>query len=136
MPHKAETREFTPDAYPDFPSGSSTVDLETISLAKLLLDKDEGERDRVFSICKGRGFFYLDLAGHPEGDVIAASADKIGAIAEDVFKLPLEEKMKYRLQSGAGSLDGYKVVGETVTDKSGTPDTAEFFNVGKNESKF
>lgn len=30
--------------------------------------------------------------------------------------------------------DSYKKIGRTVTDKNKTPDTAEFFNVGKNDS--
>ncbi|KAI8626584.1 Clavaminate synthase-like protein [Xylariaceae sp. FL1651] len=136
MPHKEEahsTREFNPDQYPDFPSGFPTVQLETISLAKLLLGRDTAEHDRVFEACKGRGFFYLDLAGCEAGDRIAKGADEVAAVAEDVFALPLDEKMKYQLQGASGSLDGYKIAGGSVTDKAGTKDTAEFFNVGKNE---
>ncbi|KAI0397749.1 hypothetical protein F5Y17DRAFT_290574 [Xylariaceae sp. FL0594] len=135
MPHEEETREFTPETYPDFPHGFPTVDLETVSLSKLLGDADtsEEERERVFSICKGRGFFYLDLANHTDGDIISNGADTMGHVAEDIFRLPLEEKVKYRLQGKDGLLDGYKIVGATATDKDGTPDTAEFFNIGKNE---
>jgi isopenicillin N synthase-like dioxygenase len=135
MPHKEEVvdREFTPDRYEDFPDGFPTVELETISLAKL---QDAAEQDRVFEVCKGRGFFYLDLAGCEAGETIANGADEIAAVAEAVFKLPLEEKMTYRVKGGGGSLDGYKIAGETLADKSGARDTAEFFNVGKNESKF
>ncbi|KAI0532711.1 hypothetical protein GGR58DRAFT_522543 [Xylaria digitata] len=133
MPHKeaGPSREFTPDQYPDFPDGFPTIELETISLAKLLIDDDIVEQDRVFEICKGRGFFYLDLAGCEAGATIVKGANQAAAAAEDVFKLPLDEKMTYRLQGG--SLDGYKATGETHTDKAGTKDTAEFFNVGKNE---
>ncbi|KAI0967171.1 hypothetical protein F4678DRAFT_465711 [Xylaria arbuscula] len=133
MPHKEDSpgREFTPDVYPDFPAGFPTVELETISLAKLLANNDAAEQDRVFEVCKGRGFFYLELAGCEAGETIVKGANEIAATAEDVFKLPLEEKSKYRLL--AGSLDGYKLAGASVTDKAGTKDTAEFFNVGKNE---
>ncbi|KAI0451360.1 hypothetical protein F5B21DRAFT_487262 [Xylaria acuta] len=136
MPHKKESpgsQEFTPDQYPDFPDGFPTVQLETISLAKLLVGQDAAEQDRVFEICKGRGFFYLDLAGCEAGNTIAYGADQVVAVAEDVFKLPLEEKLTYQIVGGGGSLDGYKVAGGTVTDKTGTKDTAEFFNMGKNE---
>ncbi|GAP86937.1 putative clavaminate synthase-like protein [Rosellinia necatrix] len=136
MPHEesASDREFAPERHPAFPEGFPTVSLETISLAKLLADGgDAAEEGRVFEACRGRGFFYLELAGCGPGDVVAAGADRVAAVAEDVFKLPMEEKLSYRLQAGSGSLDGYKIAGETYTDKSGTPDTAEFFNVGKNE---
>ncbi|KAI1824055.1 hypothetical protein F4861DRAFT_548980 [Xylaria intraflava] len=132
MPHAKEP-EFTPDQYPAFPDGFRTVELETISLTKLLIDQDAAEQDRVFEACKGRGFFYLDLAGSEPGDTIVKGANRIAAVADDVFKLPLEEKLQYRLGTGSSSLDGYKRVGESYADKSGTPDTAEFFNVGKND---
>ncbi|KAI0399347.1 hypothetical protein F4802DRAFT_50492 [Xylaria palmicola] len=141
MPHKEDAprdQEFTPDAYPDFPAGFPTVELETISLAKLLQDQDQdqdaaAEQARVFEVCKGRGFFYLDLAGCEAGETVARGADRIAAVAEAVFKLPLEEKLNYQVQYGDGSLDGYKIAGQTVADKAGTKDTAEFFNVGKND---
>ncbi|KAI1336004.1 Clavaminate synthase-like protein [Xylariaceae sp. FL0016] len=131
MPHKETTREFTPAAYPEFPEGFPTVELQTISLAKLLSSAAEEEEGRVFEICKGRGFFYLDLAGCAPGAAIAEGAEAIARVGEDVFRLPMEEKVKYKLEGR--SLDGYKTAGATVTDKQGTPDTAEFFNVGKNE---
>ncbi|KAI1128978.1 Clavaminate synthase-like protein [Nemania abortiva] len=136
MPHREESpldREFNPDQYVDFPDGFPTVALETISLAKLLVDKDPAEEERVFEACKGRGFFYLELAGCEAGDTIVQGADRVAAVAEDVFKLPLEEKLTYQFSMGSGSLDGYKFAGATLADKSGTRDTAEFFNVGKNE---
>ncbi|KAK5633771.1 hypothetical protein RRF57_009486 [Xylaria bambusicola] len=131
MPHSESTREFAPETYPPFPDGLPTIELETISLAKILADSDSAEADRVFEICKGRGFFYLELPGCAAGDIIAEGADKVAAVAENVFKLPLEEKMKYRIQGD--SLDGYKVAGGTKADRAGTKDTAEFFNLGKNE---
>ncbi|KAI1163803.1 Clavaminate synthase-like protein [Nemania serpens] len=137
MPHKEEApssaREFIPDQHPEFPDGFPTVALETISLAKLLSDEDGAEADRVFEACKGRGFFYLDLAGCAAGETIARGADRAAAVAEDVFRLPLDEKMAYQFQAGGGSLDGYKFRGATFVDTSGAKDTAEFFNVGKNE---
>lgn len=138
MPHKEETREFDPSQHPDFPEGFPTVSLETISLAKLLdpARPSEEEENRVFEACKGRGFFYLDLAGCAPGETIARGADQVAAVAEDVFKLPLEEKLSYRFHAGTGSLDGYKIAGETYADKNKTPDRAEFFNVGKNDSEF
>ncbi|KAI0871649.1 hypothetical protein GGS24DRAFT_53563 [Hypoxylon argillaceum] len=136
MPHKEDSpnaRESDPASHPEFPAGFPAVALETISLAKLLVDRDAAEEERVFAACKGRGFFYLELAGCEAGDVVARGAGEAAAVAEDVFALPLEEKLVYQFDRGSGSLDGYKTAGATLADKSGTRDTAEFFNVGKNE---
>jgi isopenicillin N synthase-like dioxygenase len=129
MPHKEEYIEFTPDQYPPFPDGLNTVELQTISLVKLL-SNDEVEQERVFEACKGRGFFYLELSGSGPGEVILKGAEDIARVGAKTFQLPLDEKMKYK--QGA-NLFGYKDIGATVTDKMGTPDTAEFFNVGKND---
>ncbi|OTB10749.1 hypothetical protein K445DRAFT_69690 [Daldinia sp. EC12] len=130
MPHKEEEHtEFTPELYPPFPSDVPTVSLETITLSKLL-NGDTAEQDRVFDSCVGRGFFYLELDGCTEGDIIRQGAEHIALAGERVFRLPLTEKMNYKM---AKSLFGYKYAGATITDKAGTPDTAEFFNVGKND---
>ncbi|KAI8959894.1 putative oxidoreductase [Daldinia sp. FL1419] len=130
MPHKEEAyTEFTPELYPPFPSGVPTVSLETITLSKLL-NGDTAEQNRVFEACVGRGFFYLSLDGCTTGDTICRGAEQIALEGERVFRLPLAEKMEYKM---AKSLFGYKYAGATITDKAGTPDTAEFFNVGKND---
>ncbi|KAI0892065.1 putative oxidoreductase [Annulohypoxylon nitens] len=130
MPHKEEeSSEFTPDLYPPFPEDVPTVELQTITLSKLL-EGDVAENDRVFKQCVGRGFFYLALDGCETGETILRGADQIALTGERVFKLPLEEKMQYKMVK---TLFGYKFAGATKTDKSGTPDTAEFFNVGKND---
>ncbi|KAK6953773.1 hypothetical protein Daesc_003735 [Daldinia eschscholtzii] len=130
MPHKEEEHtEFTPELYPPFPSDVPTVSLETITLSKLL-GGDATEQDRVFDSCVGRGFFYLELDGCTEGHIIRQGAEQIALAGERVFRLPLAEKMNYKM---AKSLFGYKYAGATITDKAGTPDTAEFFNVGKND---
>ncbi|KAI1432899.1 hypothetical protein GGR50DRAFT_553184 [Xylaria sp. CBS 124048] len=134
MPHahlNPPNREFTTE-YPDFPNALPTVSLETISLAKLLLAQDAAEQTRVFEACKGRGFFYLELSGCEPGDLLARTADKLARLAEDVFKLPLEEKLTYRAGLRTGAIDGYKIAGETVVDKASV-DTAEFFNLGKDD---
>jgi len=132
MPHKEENSEFTPEFYPDFPSGPQfpTVELETISLKKLE-SNDEAEKDRAFEAFKTRGFVYLDLAGCQNGDTILGGSTDVARGAERTFSLPTEEKMKY--QPTNKSLFGYKMVGATNADKSGTPDTAEFFNISKND---
>ncbi|KAI1637827.1 hypothetical protein F4809DRAFT_649626 [Biscogniauxia mediterranea] len=130
MPHKEETREFTPELYPDFPEGFPTVELQTISLAKLL-SGDAVEQERVFRECKGRGFFYLELAGCAPGEVIARDSHAMALLGEEFFKQPIDEKMKYSWSGN--SLLGYKHAGATVTDRAGTRDKGEFFNIGKND---
>ena len=96
MPHKEEYTEFTPKDYPPFPEGPDfpCVHLETISLQKLI-DHDSTEEDRVFEACKGRGFFYLDLAGPEAGETILKGSEDIARVGEDFMALPTEEKMKY-----------------------------------------
>ncbi|KUI63333.1 hypothetical protein VM1G_11050 [Cytospora mali] len=112
--------------YPPFPSGLPTVNLETISLSQLEKGDKEVE-DRVFQICKERGFFYLDFNGS-NASFMQSDADAIARLAEKVFRLPNEENEKYPMDN---SLFGFKRVGATKADAQGTPDTARFFNVAK-----
>ncbi|KAK5113224.1 hypothetical protein LTR62_003560 [Meristemomyces frigidus] len=132
MPHKEDQSEFTPDQYPPFPSDPQfpTVELQTISLQKLE-DHDQDEIDRAFEAFKTRGFVYLALAGTEKGDTILHGADEVARVATQTFALPLEEKLKYKPTNK--ELFGYKNVGATKADQAGTPDTAEFFNVSKND---
>lgn len=96
MPHKEEVNEFTPDRYPPFPDDPQfpCVELQTISLQKLL-NHDAAEEDRVFEICKGRGFFYLDLAGPESGEIIRKGSEEIARVGAETMALPIEEKLKY-----------------------------------------
>lgn len=98
MPHKESASEFTPESYPPFPVDSAfpTIDLETISLKKIQ-DGDASEQTRMFEACQDWGFFYLELAGAPEGDTIHSKADDVARVAEQIFQLPVEEKLKYSL---------------------------------------
>lgn len=132
MPHKEELNEFTPDQFPPFPEDQDfpTVELQTISLKKLE-DNDSAEKDRAFEAFKTRGFVYLDLAGTSNGDTILHGADDVARAAERIFSLPTDEKLKYKPANK--ELFGYKMVGATNADKTGTPDTAEFFNISKND---
>lgn len=136
MPHAvAAASEFTPDAYPEFPAGLPTVELETISLRKLL-DGNAAEQDRLFAVCRGRGFFYLELAGTDPGAALTQGAEDLARLGAEVFALPLEEKMKYCGSQARSSraIFGYKYAGATLADKaSGVRDTAEFFNVSKDD---
>nr|POE75514.1 oxidoreductase vrti [Quercus suber] len=131
MPHAEEARaEFSPDQYPPFPAGFPTVELVTLSLAKLT-DDDAVEKERAFEAFKTRGFAYLELPGTDDGDTIAQGADELCRVAEQIFRLDAEEKRKYLPRNK--ELFGYKAVGVTSTDKNGTKDTAEFFNISKDD---
>lgn len=96
MPHKEEYTEFRPSEYPPFPENEDfpTVELNTISLQKLI-DHDAEEEDRVLEACKGRGFFYLELAGPESGQTILEGSEDICRIAEGFMGLEMTEKMKY-----------------------------------------
>lgn len=123
--------KFTPDSFPPFPEEleSKTVKLTTISLVALQAG-DKTEQKRVFKSCKGRGFFFLELGGCDAGETILQGAGEIARIGEKIAELDLDEKMKYAMKD---TLFGYKPVGASVTDKQGTKDTAEFFNISKND---
>lgn len=101
MPHKEEYTEFTPEEYPPFPDSSEfpTVELQTISLQKLE-DHDVAEEKRVFEACKGRGFFYLDLAGPQAGNTILTGSEDIARVGERFMALPEDEKMQYLQSKG------------------------------------
>ena len=114
---KDQYTDFTPAKYPPFPDGLPTVELQTISLNKLLQGNPE-EQSRVFEQCKGRGFFYLDLTDSDTGRSITAGAEQIARVGEETFDLSLDEKQKYNMGGKGRTLFGYKGVGATLTDKS------------------
>lgn len=90
----SEPREFTPDLYPSFPPETQPcAELQTISLAAIQAD-NTSEHDLLFSICKDKGFFFLDVKSTP-AQYLVQEAEAVGHLSEDFFKLPLEEKMRY-----------------------------------------
>lgn len=86
-------REFVPEFYPPLPDDLPTIELETISLAKLERG-DQDEQDHLFDICKDRGFFYLDFTDSSAAS-LPSDGEEIVRVAEEIFKLPLEEKKQY-----------------------------------------
>ncbi|GIZ39191.1 hypothetical protein CKM354_000258200 [Cercospora kikuchii] len=132
MPHKESYVEFTPSRYPPFPDGLKEIELKTISLRKIQ-DADRDEQELMFEACKAWGFFYLDLSDSEQGEIISHSAEDVARVAEDVMAMPMDEKMKYPFDFANREVFGYKVIGQTKVDKNQTPDTAEFFNVAKND---
>ena len=94
------------DLYPvPFPPDARFARLEKISLYKLLNDDDE-EAGRLFDVCKGTGFFYLDLMDHPKGKKMwedACTACRAGAATLPV--VPMEEKKRFKAPAGVRVLD-------------------------------
>ncbi|KAK3081757.1 hypothetical protein LTS18_003023 [Coniosporium uncinatum] len=125
----SDVPEFDPQRYPPFPSDIPTAPIKKISLAKLL-SKDTAEIDALFEACKTYGFFYLSTRDHPQGEALEQGSLNMARIAEETFKLPLEEKKKCSMQN-TGTIFGYKHAGGSKTDASGTLDTAEFMNTAK-----
>ena len=100
---------------PPFPASSlPTAKIHTIDFD--LLSKDDPDQSRqVFEAATGYGFFYL-LNHHVDHDFMFSLADS-------VFNLPLEEKMKYDIGS-TGHYYGYKRRGGFIVDDKGTPDAS------------
>ena len=112
---------------PPFPDDVPTAPLLRLSYSKLL-NRDTAEIERFVQACEDLGFFYLDLSG--PGDAILDDADKLFAVGEKLFELPLEEKQKYNFQA-KNSYFGYKGMGANVVDRKGNLDRNEFYNVSQ-----
>ena len=94
------------DFYPaPFPEDVPTIELEKISLCKLL-NGDEAEAKRVFNICTSTGFFYLDMLDHATGRRIWRSVCNICRDSHDrLSNTPMEEKLKYKPLGGVRVFD-------------------------------
>jgi isopenicillin N synthase-like dioxygenase len=92
----------------------------------LLVKKDPTEVGRLFQASTELGFFYLKLDKQLD-------ATSIFTLAENVFKLPLDTKMKYVMDAKNGVYFGYKAIGSMFADRQGTPDTIEFWNISKDD---
>lgn len=97
-PKQTDSAELTPRLYPPFPLGTEPVaHLDTFSLAKLQ-SNDSAEHARLFKTCQTQGFFYLDFIDTPM-ETLPQDAEVIRRLSEEVFKLPISEKMRYKLTS-------------------------------------
>jgi len=81
-----------------FPPDIDTAPIERISLAKLQAG-DSTESCRMSDACSHLGCFLLDLQKVPDGEVLLDDADVLMKVAEEFFKLSLEEKQKYGVDS-------------------------------------
>jgi isopenicillin N synthase-like dioxygenase len=98
------------DLYPaPFPDDIATIELGTISVAKLLAG-DAEEAKRIFAFCQDPGFFNLDLTDHPDGVQLLRHAVHCNRLANKMFALPIDRKREFltRQDRGAGVFDcGY-----------------------------
>ena len=92
----------------------------------LLVEKDPVEIEKLFQVCTELGFFYLKLDNQLD-------PTPIYTLAQQVFELSIDTKMKYAMDGKNGVYFGYKATGTTYVDKKGTPDKVEFWNIAKDE---
>ncbi|KAH7878913.1 Clavaminate synthase-like protein [Lentinula edodes] len=111
---------------PEWPSNVEAHPLLVIDY-QLLKAGDETEINRLWEAGTNLGFWYLKNHG-AEQDFVA-----MWGMGEEVFKLPLEEKMKYE-QGDEGLSFGYKAVGHYIVDAAGNPDPVEGVNVAKDDA--
>lgn len=87
----------SPPRYPPFPDNVPTVPLLRLSLAKLLAG-DQAQSDRLFSACRGLGFFLLDFQDTSQGLSILNDLETLSRIGAETFDLDLEEKQCYKMR--------------------------------------
>jgi isopenicillin N synthase-like dioxygenase len=106
--HEYEIEEFYPVPFPD---DVPTIQLEKISLSKLL-NGDPLEAKNVFDICTTTGFFYLDMLDHPTGRQLWQNVCKVCHRGRERFvNTPVEEKLKYKPLDGVRVFDrGYALI--------------------------
>jgi hypothetical protein len=88
-----------------FPDGFPTIELPKVSLKKLL-ESDEDEIEKIWSICKSTGFFYLNLTDHPQGLKLWNDGVDTCAVGEATLsKLSMKEKLAYKARDRVGVFD-------------------------------
>lgn len=102
------------------------ADLVTLDLSKF--DQPDGKqqlaaqlKDAVHNI----GFFYITNFGLTQHEV-----DRQFAIGKEVFSLPMEEKMKYKVDLANGNYNGCRPLGAAEL-LSGLKDNVEMYNLFK-----
>ena len=82
--------------YELFPLDVSTASIPHLHLSQLL-GGNGSESDAFFAACQDRGIFSIDLRDGHEGGNLLESAAAMFSLAERVFGLEDNEKMKYAL---------------------------------------
>lgn len=91
-----------------------------------LIRRDTTEISKICKASTELGFFYLKIDNQLDPDAMFK-------LAENVFQMPLDDKLIYQMDGKNGVYYGYKSVGSMVADKRGCPDTIEFWNISKDE---
>lgn len=108
---------------PPFPSGLPEANIATVDF-DLLSQGDPKQAQTLLDSCQNYGFFYL--SNHHVDSRFMFN------LANDVFSLPLDEKLKYDMGT-TGHYYGYKRSGAMFVDDKGTKDHSEFYNISKDE---
>ncbi|ROV97138.1 hypothetical protein VMCG_07467 [Cytospora schulzeri] len=99
------------DLFPEpFPTDVKTVQLKTLSLAKLLA-KDEAELQRIYQNCKDPGFFQLDLTDDAQGIQLLKDAVDCARLMKELLpNMSVESKRTYKQRERVGVFSmGYQV---------------------------
>ncbi|KAI0014489.1 hypothetical protein F4779DRAFT_612777 [Xylariaceae sp. FL0662B] len=102
------------------------VDLVILDLSQF--DQPSGKQKlaaQLFDAIQKIGFFYVTNFGLTQEQV-----DRQFAIGKEVFKLPTEEKLKYRADLENGGYNGYKPLGLREV-RPGVYDNTEIYNIPK-----
>ncbi|KAL1852773.1 hypothetical protein VTK73DRAFT_9166 [Phialemonium thermophilum] len=116
-------------SYHQVPETSYELDwaaLVTLDLSKF--DQPGGKEQlakQLFDAVQNIGFFYIVNFGLTQEEV-----DRQFAIGGEVFKLPTEEKLKYRADLEVGGYNGYKPLGLREV-RPGIFDNTEIYNIPK-----
>ncbi|KAF5381136.1 hypothetical protein D9757_009413 [Collybiopsis confluens] len=118
-----------PVPFKELPAWPSNVEAHPLLVIdyELLKAGDKTEIDRLWEAGSTLGFWYLKNHG---GEQLFPA---MWGMAEDVFALPLEEKMTFE-QGDEGLSFGYKAVGHYITDAQGTPDPVEGLDIAKDDA--
>lgn len=111
-------------------TSSKYTELPSISLTAIdycgLRRRESSEVLNMMKAATELGFFYLKVDNQ-------LNLDAMYELAEKVFQMPIEDKLKYEMDGENGVYFGYKPIGTTVTNKSGASDSFEFWNISKDE---
>lgn len=110
----------------EFKQSPTSISLLVIDY-NALIERNITEISKLFKASTELGFFYLKV------DINQLDPDPMFELAEKVFRMPLDDKLIYKMDGKNGVYYGYKSAGSMVTDKTGSPDTIEFWNISKDE---
>ncbi|KAL6137855.1 hypothetical protein ACLB2K_063144 [Fragaria x ananassa] len=104
-----------PDQESPISDGTNLATIPTIDMTQFVLRNQSAnnpELEKLHSACKEWGIFQLVNHG-----VSSALLDKVKQELEDFFKLPLEEKMRYKVRPGDVLVEGYGTVVKSEDQK-------------------